>query len=808
MINNGIINETETNVTDFRQFQIKATPEMFDMLSRKVYTNEKLAIIRELSTNGIDSMIEAGTINDKRLKVHMPDHEDPELRIRDYGTGLDDEGMVRVYTYGDTSRNSSNNYVGSFGIGSKSPFAYGDSGFEIISYYNGRKLIYNACKVNGIPQIIKLGEDTTDEPNGVEVKLTIEEKDFYKFIVEAKKFYSWFEYPVDINLPESEWHKENYTRDDKKIAETPNYIIYSSFSDSLLFKATRVMVYMGGILYELPSMFGTVVYKNVLNKVSIILKAPVGTFSLPPSREQISGTDDNKNKLVELLTYVRNDMFKTFFKDDKKYIETNKLSKNEIISYFMSDNWSKSDVIGINDTLYKYSGDIYEKIRKEYIKMIEEEYPWFSTLLKNYKINDRCLDKISDTDLFLRWNLPKIPNARVQKVTTSKSAQNFGKVVFIKDSTVVQWEKFLRLYAKNAKFFSCEVYKRTYLENIKDTINPRYNYEPVKLSKLDSSIILEIKKMAMEHFGMREDQIITSSEFNKKFPLPQKPIEANTRPRHTREKVVEETLLAKKIINSLYADEYLETYKSSDLKGKLVYVYEGSYNQAKNVIDENCLRVITFIYRKLNELQQTPEDSRKIVIYLIQKKFEKKIPSEAIHVKDFILDYIKNHEIMILSDDVNNELDSFNYNDSYRSFGIWPYLRYVKFYRRQLRYDYFNNNKCISEDRQHLIKLVNILITHKDDMDKLNEFINSVFLPNLKTVLVTFGIDLKSLKILKYKKFTIPDLDKWMLEYPLTRREFERNIYDSTNGNILYDLLAYEKLDESKVLLPYNNSLT
>ena len=41
-------------------FKIAASAQAFDILSSKLYTDVKLAIVRELSTNAYDAMVEAG----------------------------------------------------------------------------------------------------------------------------------------------------------------------------------------------------------------------------------------------------------------------------------------------------------------------------------------------------------------------------------------------------------------------------------------------------------------------------------------------------------------------------------------------------------------------------------------------------------------------------------------------------------------------------------------------------------------------------------------------------------------------------
>ena len=155
------LENVNTNIDSFQEFKIAATPLMFKLLSSDIYTDKIRAVIRELSTNAVDSMIEAGTINTYKYQVTIPSVLSPVFKIRDFGTGLDEEGIKRVYTYGDSSRNKSNLFVGAFGIGSKSPFAYTKTGFDIVSWCNGKRYHYNASLIEGVPQIFKVDERVT-----------------------------------------------------------------------------------------------------------------------------------------------------------------------------------------------------------------------------------------------------------------------------------------------------------------------------------------------------------------------------------------------------------------------------------------------------------------------------------------------------------------------------------------------------------------------------------------------------------------------------------------------------------------------
>ena len=63
-------------------FGFAATKEAFQVLSSSLYSNPKLAIIRELSTNANDAHKQAGK-EDYPFNLHLPTASEPFFNIRD-----------------------------------------------------------------------------------------------------------------------------------------------------------------------------------------------------------------------------------------------------------------------------------------------------------------------------------------------------------------------------------------------------------------------------------------------------------------------------------------------------------------------------------------------------------------------------------------------------------------------------------------------------------------------------------------------------------------------------------------------------
>lgn len=181
-----------SNVGQIGEFRIRNSAKAFNILSSGLYANKIKAIIRELSCNAVDSHTAAG--NTEPFEVHLPTQLEPWFAVRDFGTGLSHEQVTNIYTtYFESTKTTSNDFIGALGLGSKSPFSYTDN-FTVTAIQNGRKGIYSAfINAEGVPSIALMMEENTDEPNGVEVKFSVNDRwDFDKFRQEARNVFRWF----------------------------------------------------------------------------------------------------------------------------------------------------------------------------------------------------------------------------------------------------------------------------------------------------------------------------------------------------------------------------------------------------------------------------------------------------------------------------------------------------------------------------------------------------------------------------------------------------------------------------------------
>ena len=278
---------------DFEQRDVAIGDVAFilDMFADKVYSNKERAVIRELACNAHDSHVMAGT-TDVPFNVHLPTALEPWFCIRDYGTGLKDNEIAEVYgAIGVSTKRDSNEVIGCFGIGSLSPYSMCDS-FVVKSYLNGEVRTYQCMRdEKRQPKVIPLGVAPTDEPNGLEVKLTVAGK-VSEFEVEAEQVFMFWE----GTLP-----KINNQQVIRRCKEMRDAYIFKGDDFGLTPSWGNMYALMGNIAYKIPSQLDEF-------DVDGYLKFDLGELEFDTARENLSMTDKTKAALKAKFESVKDSL--------------------------------------------------------------------------------------------------------------------------------------------------------------------------------------------------------------------------------------------------------------------------------------------------------------------------------------------------------------------------------------------------------------------------------------------------------------------------------------------------------------------
>lgn len=289
-----------------------------------LYARPAEAVVREYSTNAYDSHVEAGC-PERPIEVTLPTSLSPNLAIRDFGIGLDAEGITEIYSrYGASTKRETNDQNGMLGMGCKSALAYGDQ-FTVVGVKDGLKTVVLVSRDedgNGSMNIIP--EHETDDEQGVTVIIPIKSDDISEIEGIARRFYAfWPEGRVLLGYPdapkETPWRIGSDHDEDGDVLELDERSFW--LDDSILLTGHEYvgsdLVVMGNVAYPLmdgePALFdagrnanshryydqssGRWVYGSPYRAVVF---APIGAVDFAPSRESLRATKQTKETLARI----------------------------------------------------------------------------------------------------------------------------------------------------------------------------------------------------------------------------------------------------------------------------------------------------------------------------------------------------------------------------------------------------------------------------------------------------------------------------------------------------------------------------
>lgn len=174
--------------------QLANLSKIFKILSTSTYKDPHGSIIRELCSNGVDANVAAGKPNEPVYLKYFVEDDVHKISIKDNGIGMSDEFVnTRYMSLGDSTKDDDEEQIGGFGIGRASIFSY-TSYYYLISRYDGVKKTYLISEnENGLPDVLPMEEEETEECNGVEVVFELKEKkDFADFKIAAENQLKYF----------------------------------------------------------------------------------------------------------------------------------------------------------------------------------------------------------------------------------------------------------------------------------------------------------------------------------------------------------------------------------------------------------------------------------------------------------------------------------------------------------------------------------------------------------------------------------------------------------------------------------------
>lgn len=316
-------NEVITSgINQTSNFTIKATARSFDILSSNLYTDKIRAIIRELSTNALDAHVSVGKA-DIPFDVKLPNRIDLEFYVRDYGPGLTHEQVVgyeieengnKIYvgglynTYFESTKTHSNDFIGALGLGSKSPFSY-VSNFIVESIQQGIKRTYSCYKDHKLlPAVALLATTKTDELDGLTVRLSAKPEDIASFNVKAQQIFKYFDVHPNIIGAATGFKIDPIV----KLITGSNWYV-----DDTQFVGPRVI--QGNIIYPIDTVhFDKDEDIKMILSIPVVINVNIGDVDVAASREQLSYDVNTIQRIRELLTVVKDEMYNSIVHEFSK----------------------------------------------------------------------------------------------------------------------------------------------------------------------------------------------------------------------------------------------------------------------------------------------------------------------------------------------------------------------------------------------------------------------------------------------------------------------------------------------------------
>lgn len=298
LYNDSTLKTDGVDASDVNQFTIKANGKAFHMLIAGLYGQKIDSVVREICSNAADAHRDANKAN-VPFDVELPTSLNPVFSVRDFGTGLPNDKLIKLFTtIFESTKENSNTDIGAFGLGSKSPYAITDQ-FTIESRWNGVLTTFLAYKDGGgVPSMMETGQQPTDDGNGITVRIPVQPTDIWNVQTALKRQLYFFPVKPTISGKDNDsfWFKPTA----QKLIGARTYLEKTS-------AWTGHRVRMGPVSYPLDT---SELEEAIVAKLRLfstghqgemtITEFPMGALDLQPSREHLSYIPQTK---LALNTY-------------------------------------------------------------------------------------------------------------------------------------------------------------------------------------------------------------------------------------------------------------------------------------------------------------------------------------------------------------------------------------------------------------------------------------------------------------------------------------------------------------------------
>lgn len=271
-----------------KAFTIKTDGKAFQILVDGLYSDKIGSIARELMSNAWDAHVRLGVL-DVGFEVRLPNPLNPSFSVRDYGCSMEHEFVMDSYsTLFESSKTSSNNEVGAFGLGAKVFLAYTDS-CTLNCWLNGELRAYTInLNEQRVPTVTLVHRGPSKEPQGVEVTFAVKQSDFGAFAAAVSKASLGFDVVPrvlggEISIPVADKSGQGYR-------------LYKGGN------LPKVSVRQGCAVYP------TSLYHDLPLDYKLVIDVPIGGATVTASREQLALTRVENDDIAARIQRAADDI--------------------------------------------------------------------------------------------------------------------------------------------------------------------------------------------------------------------------------------------------------------------------------------------------------------------------------------------------------------------------------------------------------------------------------------------------------------------------------------------------------------------
>ena len=302
---------------------------IMQILSKNLYSDPIGSVVRELTSNALDSSRRAKSDKPVLVSLTLDGGYNYEFSVEDFGTGLDDEEVDTVIAlYGKSTKRDTNEELGLWGIGFKSPLSY-TSSFYFTTRKDGMERKYMMYEGEENNKIDLLYEAETDKPNGTKVVVPVKYSDKYEFVNKMREQLAYFENVYfDVNVPGN-----GYIKNDFSIHRNDLFQISEMTTDKYMH------ICLDNVYYSID--FGKLGIAPINVGVGIRFGLSDGLFPTP-NRESLRITPESKSIILKRIAEVA-DYFVTkynesiadlesieeahdYYSNDKRFVKINNFS--------------------------------------------------------------------------------------------------------------------------------------------------------------------------------------------------------------------------------------------------------------------------------------------------------------------------------------------------------------------------------------------------------------------------------------------------------------------------------------------------